>query len=131
MKFEQRQFDGRPDDEKNDCVVRSFSVAAGIAYLEAHAVVAKCGRRNRMRTKHAVTDKAAKALKLIKRKVKPGMTVQRVLEELEGVPQCAVWVNGHIIPVIRGIEVDFKSLARPKQIVKAVYISANYDFGKL
>ncbi|MGP1715584.1 MAG: hypothetical protein ACTS9Y_00260 [Methylophilus sp.] len=131
MKFEEKQFAGRPDDEKNDCVVRGFSIAAGIDYLEAHAVVAECGRRRRMRTKNAVIDEAANVLKLTKRRVRRGMTVQRMLVELAGVPQCAIWVRGHIIPVIRGVEIDFKQIAKPKQIVRAVYISANYDFGKL
>lgn len=131
MNFVKTAFPGRPDDERLDCVVRAFSIAAEMDYLEVHKVLSDCGRKYRRKTSFLVSDKAAEKLKLKSIEIKETITLRKMLKELEGVAACAVRVKGHMVPVIHGAEADFKAIGRGGQHVHKVFISEKYFFGEL
>lgn len=131
MNFVKTEFPGRPVDERMDCVVRAFSIAAELDYLEVHKVLSECGRKYRRRTSFEVSDRAAEKLRLKSIEIKETITLRKMLTQLESVAACAIRVKGHMVPVILGSEADFKAIGRGRQHVQKVFISEKYYFGDL
>lgn len=109
--------------ERLDCVARSIAVACGVTYEEAHAMLTKCGRKRRSRTKDHVTRRALRLLgfAMVQYPVK-GRTVRTVERELPVGRRFIVRVNGHMLPVRGGKVWDWSAgrLFRVREVLEIV-----------
>lgn len=131
MKFEPLAFKGRPEDEKNDCVARAFSVAAEVDYEAAAKMLFEMGRKPGKRTSHKAVADLAKKLKLKCVRIGRKMTLQKMLLELEAVKCCAINISGHMVPVMHGTQRDIFKVNRGGRRVIAVYLSEKHYFGNI
>lgn len=94
-------------DEKNDCVVRALSIAAGVRYETMHRELKDAGRRSRCRTKEAVWGTWADEwcggrLSLPKGRV----TTVRGFVEAHPIGRFVVRISGHALAIIDGVVHD-------------------------
>ena len=114
------EFEGRTEySEKNDCVIRAFSVVAGKSYVEVHKQFAALGRRRRCRTKSSISAKVAKEYGWTK--VPCRMTVAKFLEDVKHVGSVVARVSGHMFAVVNGEVMDIYPV-RPRAIVTYYYV---------
>ncbi len=93
------------ESEHNDCAVRALSVACGLTYEQAHHRLQVAGRRNRGRTKLAVSDRVYREAGLTQHHCQ-GITVERFLSihrRFTGI----LHVRGHMIGVCDGNVFDW------------------------
>ena len=91
--------------EHNDCAVRALAVAIGVTYEQAHHRLQVAGRKNRGRTKLAVSDKVYREAGLTQYHCQ-GITVARFLllnQRFTGI----LHVRGHLIGVCDGNVFDW------------------------
>ena len=99
------EFVGRSDyEERNDCVVRAFSVVANKPYVEVHTDFKKAGRKTKCRTRHSVVFKMADKYKFDK--VRCRMTVKRFLDDVAHIKGVAAHISGHMFAVVNGEVAD-------------------------
>ena len=109
--------DGR--DERRDCAVRAFSVAACVSYDSAHALFEKFGRRDRHATSLAMSvsvlrDQFPAAQRITFRTCTVGAFLKN---HIDG--HYIVFVRNHCFAVCDGIIFDWKPAL--KRIVKSAW----------
>jgi hypothetical protein len=99
------EFVGRSDyQERNDCVIRAFSVVADKPYVAVHSDFKTAGRKTRCRTKFRVIDKVASQYGF--EKVRCRMTVKRFLDDVAHIQAVAAHISGHMFAVVNGEVAD-------------------------
>lgn len=122
MKFIKTQFQDRPSDEKNDCVVRALSLTAGVSYFDAHKVCGESGRKFAKRTMDKAMDEAASRLGLKKVVLAKKTTISKYLETLNTDEPMAIAIRGHLTPVKHKAICDISMIAKPGQVIRWVYV---------
>lgn len=113
------EFEGRTEySERNDCVVRAFSVVSGKSYVEVHREFAAAGRRKRCRTKSSISAKIAKQYGWTK--VTCRMTLAKFLDDIQHAGSVVARVSGHMFAVVDGEVMDIEPVS-PRRIVTYYY----------
>jgi len=113
------EFEGRSEySERNDCVIRAFSVVSGKSYVEVHKEFSAAGRRRRCSTKSTISAKIAKEYGW--KKVPCRMTVAKFLDNIKHAGSVVARVSGHMFAVVDGEVTDIQPV-RPKRIVTYYY----------
>ena len=114
------EFEGRTEySERNDCVVRAFSVVSGKNYVEVHKDFADAGRRKRCKTKSSISAKMAEEYGW--KKVTCRMTVGKFLKTAKNMGSLVARVSGHMFAVVDGEVADIYPVGA-KRIVTYFYI---------
>jgi hypothetical protein len=113
------EFEGRSEySERNDCVIRAFSVVSGKSYVEVHKEFSAAGRRSRCKTKSTTSASIAKEYGW--KKVPCRMTVAKFLDNVKHAGSVVARVSGHMFAVVDGEITDIYPV-RPKRIVTYYY----------
>ena len=114
-------------NERLDCVVRGFAIAAGIPYPEAHAMFKAAGRRDRCRTRNTILNKLMNGfIKTgingfkVSRAGDCGITVKRyITEHSQG--RYLLGRRGHVFAVIDGVIHDLECDLKLKAKINRAY----------
>lgn len=92
--------------ERNDCVVRAMAAVTDLTYDQAHALLARYGRRNGGRMRYPVWQKAFADLGYTLTDMRaeiPGATIVTVMRSMWARPgRYLVHVRGHVMAVVHG-----------------------------
>ena len=108
--------------ETNDCVVRSFSLAANRPYDEVHALCKLHGRKDRKGTYQETTERVALALgfrTVVERKYRRATKYGTLAQFLRDNPKGRYFLirNGHAFAVIDGVVHDWERGTGPRSRV--------------